>query len=211
MATANAVSEVVEGVYDITCSDMKDRGRIRAFLFDGEVPTLIDTGLPGSAETLLAGIDTTDVTPDHLLLTHADMDHIGGIDAVAERYNVETYFPKESDPAVEITPDHHYSDGDLIGRFKAIHMPGHCSHQHALVDEERGIAVLADSVVGGDQRGLPAGTFHLPPAADSDDLHRATESLHRLLDYDFSVGLVFHGSSVLDNAREKLEIYAFTA
>jgi hydroxyacylglutathione hydrolase len=154
MATANAVSEVVEGVYDITCIEMEDGGRIRAFLFDGDVPTLIDTGLPRSAETLLAGIDAINVTPDHLIITHADTDHIGGIDAVAEHYNVETYYPKESDPDVETTPDHHYSDGDIIGGFEAVHMPGHCSHQHALVDEERGIAVLADSVVGGDQRGL---------------------------------------------------------
>jgi hypothetical protein len=67
--------------------------------------------------------------------------------------------------------------------------------------------VLGDALSGADQRGLPAGYFHLPPAVYSKDLNLAEESLERLLEYDFEVGLVYHGSSVTEDARAKVGRY----
>lgn len=207
----DAVTEVLGGVYDITCTGT-GAGRIRAFLFDGATPTLVDAGLPDTTDALLDGIDATGVTPERLVLTHADGDHTGGIDAVADRYEVETCYPEGSDPDAETEPDRRYGDGDTLGEFEAVHVPGHRDHQHALVDEDRGpggVAVLADAVSGADQRGLPEGYFHLPPGAYTDDLLLAEESLQDLLAYEFAVGLVYHGSSVMEDASEKLAAYAF--
>jgi len=72
-----------------------------------------------------------------------------------------------------------------------------------------GVAVMADAVSGADQRGLPAGHFHLPPAVYTDDLEAAERSLERLAEFEFDAGLVFHGSSVLSGADEKLEAYVY--
>ncbi|WP_255149414.1 MBL fold metallo-hydrolase [Halorarius halobius] len=217
--------ELLGGVYDITCAET-EVGRIRAFCFDDG--TLIDTGLPDSTDALLDGIEATGVDVERVAITHADRDHVGGLDAVIDAYDPDVYLPVGADPDVAGDVDHYYGDGDTVGTFEAVHVPGHRGHQHALVDEERvvsdasdeetragsgatrerrGVAVLADALSGADQRGLPAGHFHLPPGKYTDDLNRAEESLERLLEFEFDAGLVYHGSSVLDRADEKLTRY----
>lgn len=202
------VTEIHEGVYDITCTE-RETGRIRAFLF--EDGTLVDCGLADTTDTLLDGIDTIPVDPERLVITHADGDHVGGFDAVVDRFGVDTYVPEGASIDTNNEPDHRYDDGDEIGPFEAVHMPGHRDHQHALINEDGDVAVLADAVSGADQRGLPEGYFHLPPAVYSDDLIQAERSLERLLDYQFDVGLVYHGSSVLSDASRKLERYVYRA
>ena len=88
-------------------------------------------------------------------------------------------------------------------------MPGHEPDNHALIDEAHGVAVMGDALSGADQRGLPSDYFHLPPGVYSKDLNEAETSLERLLEYEFDVGLVFHGSSVLEEAHTKLARYVF--
>lgn len=199
--------EIVDGVYDITCVQ-RETGRIRAFLTDDG--TLFDAGYEDTIESLRQGIEETAIEPDRLVVTHADPDHIGGASAIAKTYNLDVFLPHGVDyPAIEA--DEFYGEGDEIRGFEAIHAPGHRDHQHALIDETRaggrGLAVLGDAVSGSDQRGLPAGYFHLPPAAYSDDLVLAEQSLVKLLDYEFDIGLVYHGSSVRERASEKLAQY----
>lgn len=198
--------QLVDGVYDITCAE-RDTDRIRAFLFDDG--TLVDTGLPDSTDALLAGIEETGVSVERVAITHTDCDHIGGLNAVTDAYDPDVYLPVGSDPEKASSVDHFYGDGDSVGSFVAVHMPGHRGHQQVLIDESRGVVVLADALSGSDQRGLPAGYFHLPPGKHTDDLNRAEESLEKLLDYEFEIGLVFHGSSVLENASEKLRAYVY--
>ena len=205
--------ELLDGVYDITCTE-RESGRIRAFLF--EDGTLVDTGLPDTTSALLDGIAETGVAVERVVVTHTDGDHVGGLDAVVETYTPEVYLPVGSNPDVASTVDHYYGEGDTVGGFEAVHMPGHRGHQHALVDEardigdgRRGVAVLADALSGADQRGFPAGYFHLPPGKYTDDLNRAEASLEKLLDYEFDAGLVFHGSSVLEGASDRLADYVF--
>ena len=203
-------TEPLPGVFDVTCTETAS-GRIRAFLFDDG--TLVDCGLSNTTTELLDGIAETDVDPERLVVTHADRDHVGGFDAVVRDHWVETYVPEGAVVDTEYEIDHRYSDGDVIAGFEAVHTPGHRDHQHVLIDETRnggnGIAVLADALSGSDQRGLPAGYFHLPPAVYTDDLGLAERSLERLLEYEFDAGLVYHGSSVLEGARAKLEAYVY--
>lgn len=200
-------TEIADGVYDITCRKEESGKRYRVFLFVDGMPTLVDTGLDATTEAVIEAIEDIGVEPEQLVVTHGDGDHIGGFDTLAGTYGLETWVPKQTTVETERPLDHRYGDGDRIGRFVAVHVPGHEPDNHALVDEDAGIAVMGDAVSGADQRGLPAGYFHLPPGVYSDDLDLAEESLERLLDYDFDVGLVFHGTSVTENAREKLDRY----
>jgi len=199
--------ELVEGVVDITSKLEGSGKRYRAFLFTRDTPTIVDTGLAGSVDNVIDGIDKVDVTPERLVVTHGDGDHIGGFDALVDEYDLDTWVPEGTETGTDAEPTHRYGDGDQVGRFVAVHAPGHRHDNHALVDESTGIAVMGDAVSGADQRGLPSGYFHLPPAHYSENLNRAEESLERLLEYDFDVALVFHGSSVTENAREKLDRY----
>lgn len=200
-------TELVDGVYDITCREEDSGKRYRVFLFTEGTPTLFDAGLADTAEAVFDGLAAVGVEPERLIVTHGDGDHVGGFDGVADRYDLETWVPEQTELDAERDPDHRYGDGDRIGRFEAVYVPGHEPDNHALIDEKAGIAVMGDAVSGADQRGLPAGHFHLPPAAYSRDLHEAEANLERLLSYEFDVGLVYHGSSVLEDARGKLDRY----
>ena len=199
-------TELVDDVYDITCREVNGK-RYRVFLLTGGTPTLFDTGFEATAETVIEGIESIGVEPERLIVTHADGDHVGAFDAIVDRYGPETWVPEQSDLDTDSDPDHRYGDGDRIGRFTAVHVPGHEPDNHVLVDEDAGLAVMGDAVSGADQRGLPAGYFHLPPGVYSQNLNEAEANLERLTEYDFDVGLVFHGSSVLERASEKLERY----
>lgn len=200
-------TELLPDIYDITCRQEPDGRRYRTFLFDGQTPTLFDTGYADTVDTLFDGIAATDVTPERLVITHADADHAGGFDAIVDRYTLETWVPEQAELDASTNPDNRYGDGDRIGRFRAVHAPGHEPENHVLIDETAGVAVMGDAVSGADQRGLPAGYLHLPPAVYSQNLNQAEESLATLLEYDFDAALVFHGSSVLEGAHETLDAY----
>ncbi|SFK99053.1 Glyoxylase, beta-lactamase superfamily II [Halogranum rubrum] len=200
--------EVLPGVHDVTVMEGEGR-RFRVYLFEDPVPTLVDTGLGGTTDALFEGLDALDVEPERVVVTHNDGDHTGGLPAVVDKYDPEVFVPEQTEESAlgGVDPDVRYGDGDTIGDFEAVHVPGHEPDNHALVDESRGVVVAGDAVSGSDQRGLPAGYLLLPPAVYSDDLNEAEASLERLLDYEFDAVLVFHGSSVLDGGHEKLDAF----
>lgn len=201
----DGVTELAPDVYDLTLED--GAARYRAFLFDRAETTLVDCGLARTTETLLTRLSDLGVAPDRLVITHADHDHVGGYDAVVDEYAPETYVPAESELDVETPPDHRYEDGETVGPFTAIHVPGHTPDNYALVDQAHGIAVLGDAVIGADWRGLPPGYFVLVEGIYSDDLRAAERNLERLQDYAFDVGLVYHGTSVTEGARDTLDAF----
>lgn len=193
---------IAPDVYDITVKETAD-ARWRVFLFDGETPTLVDAGFDDTGDAVATALAELEVTPERLVITHGDPDHSGGLADLAARYDLVTWVP--DGVAVDIDVDHRFSDGDRVGQFVAVHVPGHTASHHALVDEDRGIAVLGDAVFGSDARGIPPGYFVLPTAFYSEDLAQADESLSRLLEYSFDIGLVYHGSSVTEAASSRLE------
>lgn len=201
----DTISTPAPGVYDLTLET--DPARYRAFLFDRERPTLVDCGLERTAETLLTRLDDLGIAPEVLVLTHADHDHAGGYDAVVDRYDPETYVPRQSTLDVSTPPDHRYGHEQRVGPFTVVHVPGHTADNYALVERETDVAVLGDALIGADWRGLPAGYFVLVEGIYSDDLRAAERNLERLQDYDFETGLVFHGSSVTEGARSKLDAF----
>ncbi len=200
-------TELTDGVYDITCRKEESGKRFRVFFLTDGTPTLFDAGFAETADRVADGIAEIGVEPERLIITHGDGDHVDGFDAIVDRYDLETWVPEQTTLETEHSPDHRYGGGDRIGRFEAVYVPGHEPDNHALIDEDAGIAVMGDAVSGADQRGLPEGYFHLPPAVYSQNLNEAEANLERLVEYDFDVGLVYHGSSVLADADEKLDRY----
>lgn len=202
------IEEIITDVYDLTIAEPND-GRYRVFLFDGETPTLVDAGLPDTTDVVVDRLGELGIEPERLIVTHGDPDHAGGLPGLVDQYDLETWVPEGMKPgdsrADESVPDNRYGDGDTIGRFTAVHTPGHVPEHHALIDEDNGVAVLGDAVFGADARGLPEGYFVLPTGYYSENLNRADESLGELLEYDFDVGLVYHGESVTSDAHKKLE------
>ena len=196
--------EIVPDVYDITVRDAGD-SRYRVFLFDGDPPTLVDAGFGDTVDAVVEAVDDLGVAPERLAITHGHGDHAGGFDGLADAFDLETWVPEGTDLDASRDPDHRYADGDAVGRFTAIHTPGHTPHHHSLVDEDAGVAVLGDAAFGANFRGLPAGHFVLPPGFYSADVDAADESLERLLPFEFDAGLLYHGSSVTEDAREKLD------
>jgi glyoxylase-like metal-dependent hydrolase (beta-lactamase superfamily II) len=191
-------------VYDITLKEVGE-ARYRVFLFDGETPTLVDAGFDDTVDVVAAAAEHLGIVPERIVVTHGDPDHVGGLAGLVDRFDLETWVPEGVDVAVAV--DHRFGDGDSVGPFTAVSVPGHTAAHHALVDEAAGVAVVGDALFGSDARGLPAGYFVLPTAHYSADLATADDSLSRLLDYEFDVGLVYHGSSVTEDASGKIRAF----
>lgn len=200
--------EIIPDVYDITVKRIDSR-RYRSYLIDGDAPTLVDTchDEPGPIADLFEGIERIGIKPERLFITHGDRDHIGGFDAVVERYGVETWVPAETVAEPDNEPDHRYRDGDTFGGFEAVHVPGHEDDSYVLVNEDEGFAILGDAMVGADVRGLPPGYLVVHGEESTNDVRAAERNLTNLQDYDFHVGLVYHGTAVLEDASEKIEAY----
>ncbi|SDY08688.1 MBL fold metallo-hydrolase [Halobellus clavatus] len=198
------ITEIAPDVYDITVKEAPD-ARWRVFLFDGETPTLVDAGFEDTVDVVASAAEELGITPARIVITHGDGDHVGGLAGLVDRFDLESWVPEGVE--VDIEPDHRFGDGDRVGPFTAVSVPGHAQGHHSLVDGDRGIAVIGDALFGSDARGLPSGYYVLPTAHYSADLGRADEELSNLLEYDFDVGLVYHGSSVTENASEKIAAF----
>lgn len=76
-----SVEQIVPGVLQVSL------GIVNAFLLLGDDVTVIDTGVPGSAEKILSAVRETGKRPAHvrhILLTHLHADHTGGAKALQE-------------------------------------------------------------------------------------------------------------------------------
>ncbi len=139
-----------------------------AFLVDDGEVTLVDAGLPRFGvrrELRDAGYDASDI--DRVLVTHYDIDHIGGLrdlpfsdppvfvgergaDLLAGTYDPPLFHHKGAfhrlarqvvsiPTRFDVRP---VSNGTRVGGFTAYHTPGHTAYVH----EEFGLGLLGDLV-----------------------------------------------------------------
>lgn len=182
---------------------------VSAFLVDGEITTLIDTGWPDTVDELLEGLTEYGASIDRVILTHDGVDHTGGLNQIIERYDPELLAPAaETDllDRIDQTPTATFEHGDVLADgVEVIEIPGHTPAPTSLYFPERKLLIAGDVLDGSDRRGLPAGYLLPPPASYNEDHTAAELNLERLLEYDIETVLVFHGSHVMSNAGEKLQ------
>ena len=168
-----------------------------AYLVGDREMALVDPG-SGDPEELERLFELTEMLAEDgrrvklVLLTHHHPDHIGGLDAVRERYRVQVAAHPET--AKHVRVDFTLGDGDLVplapGKtdwtLRALHTPGHTRGSLCFLHTRTGSLFSGDHIVGG------TGTVIVdPPEGDMGDYVR---SLERLLGEPVTTLFPGHGS-----------------
>lgn len=193
---------------------------------DGEV-TLVDTGFPLNARRLRneladAGVEVPDI--DRVLLTHYDLDHVGGLSRLVPDLDAPAYLGEADlalldgswDPpwlhhkglfhrglrqlhrlpsSIELRP---VVDGDRLGGFGAHHTPGHNPGHMAYVHEEIEVGLLGDLVWS------KPGRLVTPIWLDSYDMATLRRSVRSFAERapPFEVAAVGHGEPLRSGGRD---------
>ena len=205
------VTELREGIWRI------DLGGVNAYLADDEgALTLVDAGLPNDAFEIASAIEELGYTVadvDRVLVTHYDLDHVGGLSDLGVDAPVyigagdarilagEAKPPLRTHkgliqriaglftvpPPVTIRP---VRDGDEVGSFTVYETPGHGPHHVAYVSERLSVAFLGDLVAESNGRLVPS---DWKVSYDTDEVGEGIRSLAGRAP-DFEVAAVGHGT-----------------
>lgn len=205
-----------------------DLGSVNAYLVDDDgVVTLIDAGTPWRGSDLIDGIVDAEFTLsalDRVLVTHYDLDHVGGLSRL-EGLDVTVYTGTgeaslvagdrspgwdshktalqsvsrflHSAPDVDVVG---LADGESVGSFTVYDTPGHTSGHVAFVSEALDAAFLGDLVRESD------GEFEPSPWVLSEDVAAVRESIRSLVERapPFEIAGVGHGVPFREGGSERL-------
>ncbi|MFI5358619.1 MAG: MBL fold metallo-hydrolase [Halanaerobiales bacterium] len=121
---------------------------------------LIDPGAEG--EKILSVIQEKKLRPEKIILTHGHFDHIGAAEYLREKTGAKLFVHSEDkeylmdekknlsfftgdliEPAIA---DNLMEEGDIIGKFRVIHTPGHTPGSICLYNEEEGLLFSGDTI-----------------------------------------------------------------
>lgn len=182
-----------------------DRGIVSAYvLARGSEVAIVDTGTARSGPAIEAALSTlgagwADV--DHVIVTHAHDDHVGGLDEVLMAATAAVGYAGAGDIDQLRAPRDlvAVADGDEVFGLRVLATPGHTPGHISVFDPETGLLVAGDALVS-DAGGRIAG----PNPGFTDDLELAHESVRGLPADEVTTILVGHGEPVLDDGGAQL-------
>lgn len=149
---------------------------------DSEVCVIIDPGCYQKHEqdALVEYIESNNLTPQAILLTHAHLDHVFGCDFVQKKFNLDVYMHEMDIYTLEMgersattygipgfiqpeTPNKFLQGGEILEfgnmKFKVLFTPGHCVGHVVYVNEEENFVVNGDVLFAGSfgRTDLPGG------------------------------------------------------
>jgi glyoxylase-like metal-dependent hydrolase (beta-lactamase superfamily II) len=139
--------------------------------------TLIDAGLPGTEDDILAAADAAGTPIRRILLTHAHMDHVGSVDVLMSKLSARGIAaelasndrslpllkqPPDSSlvdgepsgkikgglPGIKLVPDRLLAADELYGSLRVIETPGHSPGHLSFLDERDGTLYAGDALIG---------------------------------------------------------------
>jgi glyoxylase-like metal-dependent hydrolase (beta-lactamase superfamily II) len=206
---------------------------VHAFLLDaGDGLALIDTGIPGSAPTIVEALRSIGRKPAdvrRIFVTHCHSDHSGSLAEMKRRTGAPATMhpvdaamvrqgrairplkpapgllnavicqfllpgaPSEIEPAAIEREAH---DGETLpGGLRAIHVPGHCAGQLALLwPEHGGVLIAADAA---------ANVLGLSLSPMYEDVDEGRHSLSKLAGLEFEVACFGHGKVIPSGASRR--------
>jgi glyoxylase-like metal-dependent hydrolase (beta-lactamase superfamily II) len=187
---ASAVEVVLPGIRRWSILDERIDFTSAAYSVTGDEGTVLIDPLPLEPEEL-AGLEDV----------RAIVLSCGSHQRCAWRYRrelgVKVYAPALS-REIEEEPDVRYGDGDeLPGGLRAVFTPGAGTTQHTLLLAERKAAFVPDMLVE-----TPDGRVAMLAARWMYDPDEARRSVEKLLDLDFDVLCLAHGSPVTEGAKD---------
>ena len=98
--------------------------------------------------------------------------------------------------------DHPVEDGDDLGGWQVVHVPGHTAGSVCFYQSRRGIAIVGDAI------NHRRGRLGAPPPMFTPDMARPTLPFAGSLTLDFEVCCFGHGPPLVENARQRVQAFA---
>jgi len=206
--------EILPGVHQVEGLDPSPDFTTHVYVVRDKGPTytLIDTGLPGSADAICAYLDKVGIPVTSIrkiLLTHLHLDHTGSLREMIDRTHARTFAhwieagyiardpPYEGPgmpPREPVTIDEPLKDGDRVdaaGGLLAYHTPGHTPGHLSFYQPER------RWLFSGDLFFVLGGKVGLTPDEYTFDHSMAVLSARRMAQLSVESLLTYHGGPIL--------------
>ncbi|MCW8856317.1 MAG: hydroxyacylglutathione hydrolase [Kangiella sp.] len=104
---------------------------------------------PGDCRPVMAFLEDNDLSLDSILITHYHKDHIGGVQALKDRYHCHVYASKHDQLSFA---DTELDEGDEISlfdgsyQFSVLHLPGHTMGHIAYYSNDHNLVFCGDTL-----------------------------------------------------------------
>jgi glyoxylase-like metal-dependent hydrolase (beta-lactamase superfamily II) len=98
--------------------------------------------------------------------------------------------------------DRHVEDGDSLGAWQVVHVPGHTAGSVCFYHPERRIAIVGDAL------NHRRGQLGAPPRMFTPDMGQAHASVRRVAELDIEVCCFGHGPPLLTDTQERVRAFA---